>query len=64
MNPFLTEIRNFVGERCAALSADERIRMVQTFDAAQCRAALALPDLQKTVRLALERRLRRVEVTP
>lgn len=61
MNPFLTNIRNLKGERCAALDAGERLRMVHEFDAAQCRAALKIEELQKTVRAAVERRLRKLE---
>lgn len=36
----------------------DRIRAVSDFTAEQCAAALALPDLQKTVRAAIERRQR------
>lgn len=39
----------------------ERIQAVKEFDAAQCRAALELPDLQATVRQAIERRLRHLD---
>jgi hypothetical protein len=35
--------------------------MVKKFDASQCRAALKLPDLQATVRQAIERRLKKVK---
>jgi len=41
--------------------AADRLDTVKRFDAAQCRAALTLPDLQKTVRTAVERRLRKLE---
>jgi hypothetical protein len=40
--------------------AHDRIVKVQSFDARQCRQALRLSDLQKTVRLAVERRLRKL----
>jgi hypothetical protein len=56
-NPFLVDI---CGQVCQTMASDDRIRMVKSFDAAQCHAALALPNLQKTVRLALERRLRQL----
>lgn len=38
-----------------------RLRRVQTFSLAQCRRALSLPGLQKTVRTAVERRIRKLE---
>ncbi|MGB3749411.1 MAG: hypothetical protein WA961_14525 [Rhodanobacter sp.] len=43
------------------LCADDRLRAVRDFDAARCHAALRLPNLQKTVRTAIERRLRKLE---
>ena len=46
------------------VSADDRISAVQRFNSGQCRIALMLPDLQKTVRTALERRLRKLEFAP
>ena len=57
MNPFETgQIYN--GHRLQHCGVDDRIACVKEFDFAQCRAALALPDLQKTVLEAVERRLR------
>ncbi len=38
--------------------AESRLHCVKSFDADQCRAALEVNGLQKTVTLALERRLR------
>lgn len=64
MNPFLTDVRNFGGERMEATGADDRVRMLARFDADQCAAALALPDLQATVRTALERRARKLSRVP
>ena len=57
MNPF--ETGQVYGRiRLQHLDAQDRITCVKEFDFAQCRAALALPDLQKTVLEAVERRLR------
>lgn len=46
------------------ITVDDRLRVLKHFDAAQCRRALALTDLQITVRTALERRLRQLERAP
>lgn len=44
------------------VDAESRLDRVKTFDVGECRAALKLATgLQKTVRLAIERRLRRLE---
>ncbi len=60
MNPFETgQIYN--GHRLQHCDAQDRIACVKEFDADQCRAALALPDLQKAVRTAIERRVRALE---
>ena len=40
------------------LAVDDRLRVVPTLTAEQCAAALRVPDLQVSVRKALERRLR------
>lgn len=40
------------------LAVDDRLRVVPTLTAEQCAAALRLPDLQVSVRKALERRQR------
>lgn len=60
MNPFLTNIVGFDGERIEERGADDRVRMIESFNIPQCEAALRLPDIQKTVRRALERRLRKL----
>lgn len=39
-------------------AVDDRLRVVPKLTAAQCEAALRMPDLQVTVRKAVERRLR------
>lgn len=44
------------------IDAVSRCRVVADFTAEQCHAALKLPDLQKTVRTAIERRLRKLEL--
>ena len=57
MNPFETgQVYN--GHRMQDCGAEDRIGRVKGFDADQCRAALDVPGLQKTVRTAVERRLR------
>lgn len=43
------------------MTVDDRIRAVRDFNAAQCRAALRLNDLQKTVERAVKARLRQIE---
>lgn len=58
-NPF---VANRYGETQAyVVGAEDRISRVCHFDRRQCLAALALPDLQRTVTRALERRLRQLE---
>lgn len=47
--------------QCADGVVEDRLCRVKNFTLAQCRQALALDDLQKTVRLALERRVRKLE---
>jgi hypothetical protein len=42
------------------VDAESRLACVKDFDAAQCRAALKVYGLQKSVRLAIERRLRKL----
>ena len=59
MNPFF--FANLSGQPAYRVSADDRLSVVPGFDLAQCRAALALPDLQRAVRLAVERRKRALE---
>lgn len=44
----------------AWISAEDRMRAVRRMDMAELRAALAWPGTQKTVRLAIERRLRKL----
>lgn len=60
MTPFLTEIRNFDGARMEALNVEERVRMIERFGYEECKAGLALPNLQTTVREALKRRMRKL----
>jgi hypothetical protein len=61
-NPFLTGTHNW-GVAQEYCDADSRIREVQIFSLAQCRAALEVADLQKTVRQAIERRMRKLALT-
>ena len=57
-NPFLCPPG--YGRGVQTVSAVDRVEAVKDFDASQCRAALRLPDLQATVRQAIERRLRAI----
>jgi hypothetical protein len=43
------------------IAAEDRLYRVKTFDLAQCRAALKIPRLQKTVVAAILRRMKRLE---
>lgn len=57
-DPFF--VRRFADVDSSWIDADSRIEAVKNFSAQQCRDALKLSDLQKTVRLAIERRLRQL----
>ncbi len=57
-NPFLT--RQYGDRWVGATDATDRVRMVTSFTAEQCAAALQVPDLQKTVKAAIERRQRKL----
>jgi ParB family chromosome partitioning protein len=70
-NPFLCYFNDGVETHQAEnISAEDRIDAVRKFNAAECEAALVLPDLQKTVKTAIERRIRELgkenvdDVTP
>jgi hypothetical protein len=54
-NPFVSER---YGAGVQAYDAMSRIYMVQSFTREQCRAGLRVSGLQKTVKSAIERRLR------
>jgi hypothetical protein len=56
--PFLVTTRAGI---CEIVDAESRLEAVKSFSKMDCRAALKMPDLQKTVRLAIERRLKRME---
>jgi len=43
------------------VDAESRLDKVKRFSTVECRQALRLPDLQKTVRIGIERRLRRLQ---
>lgn len=58
-HPFYSGTYN--GRDCYCVTADDRVKRVAEFDLDTCRRALQLPDLQATVRSALERRLRKLE---
>lgn len=57
-NPFMV---NICGQICQTVDSTDRIHMVKQFTASECRSAIALPNLQKTVLTAIERRLRKLE---
>lgn len=58
-NPFFAG--EYDGHKTYVMSVDDRITRVRNFDRKQCLAALALPDLQKTVSREVERRLRQID---
>lgn len=58
-NPFYSG--TYYGRDTYHLTADCRLRALQDFTLEQCHAALELPVLQKTVRTALERRIRKLQ---
>lgn len=55
LNPFKNEFHGGY-----AVDVQSRLDCVRQFDLVECRAALKLPDLQKTVRVAVERRIRKL----
>lgn len=58
-NPFLTQC--YGGRMMGAVSVEDRVRALRDFTLEQCRQALELQDLQKSVMTALERRIRKLE---
>ena len=60
-NPFFAS--RYFGHDSFYVDAESRLDKVKSFTAAECRAALKLTDLQKAVRLAIERRLKRLKET-
>jgi hypothetical protein len=60
-NPFYAG--TFYGGPTYHVDATSRIERVARFDTGQCWRALRVPGLQKTVRTAIERRLRKLEVS-
>ena len=57
-NPFATN--QYDGRWTGVVTAEDRARLVQTFSAEQCAAALQVPGLQKSVITAIERRQRQL----
>ncbi|QZP26190.1 hypothetical protein [Pseudomonas mosselii] len=55
-NPFIP-----VGREYGAVDTESRLRALESFDVGECRAALAVPNLQKTVERKLHSRIRRLE---
>lgn len=58
-NPFFAGMNGDIGTYWC--DGDSRLRRVKEFNLDQCRAALALEGLQKTVRQAVERRVRKLK---
>lgn len=58
-HPFYSGTYN--GRDCYCMTADDRVERVARFDLATCHAAQRLEGLQKTVREAIERRIRKLE---
>jgi hypothetical protein len=56
-NPFEVDV---CGTKAESVDVGSRLYAVKSFSKNDCRAALKLPDLQKTVRMAIERRLKRM----
>lgn len=59
-NPFITHWTPDVGW-VGYVDVKNRLDMVKQFDIEECRKALRMRSLQKTVRTAVERRLRKLE---
>lgn len=57
----MTDNNPFKTEHGQKLAAADRIQMVRTFDAEQCRSALGLFSLQTTVEKALRARLKQLQ---
>ncbi|AKA25678.1 hypothetical protein [Pseudomonas chlororaphis] len=55
-NPFIRP-----GQEYGAVDTESRLRALENFDVNQCRAALALHGLQKTVEKKLRSRIRQLE---
>ena len=58
-NPFYSG--TYYGRDTYHMSADCRLRALKGVTLEQCQAALERTDLQKTVRTALERRIRKLQ---
>ena len=58
-HPFWSGTYN--GHDCYCVTVDDRVKRVAEFDLATCHQALQLPNLQSSVRTALERRIRKLE---
>lgn len=56
LNPFACPV---LGPGVQAVDVESRIDMVKKFTLYECEQALQLPDLQATVRRAIERRMKR-----
>ncbi len=58
VNPFYSYSHD--GRDFFAIGTDDRLRALKTFTLQECRAALALTNLQKSVRTALESRAKKL----
>ncbi|WP_460418906.1 hypothetical protein [Pseudomonas sp. microsymbiont 2] len=56
VNPFIRP-----GQSYGAVDTESRLRALESFDVGECRAALAVPNLQKTVEKKLRSRIRQLE---
>ncbi|WP_216356434.1 hypothetical protein, partial [Pseudomonas aeruginosa] len=54
-NPFIRPDKDY-----GAVSTDDRLRALDSFNLEQCRAALSVPGLQKTVEKKLHSRIRQL----
>ena len=59
LGPFLTGVRD--GQPYGAVDVASRLNRVEEFGIDQCYHALGVPNLQKTVKTAIERRIRKIE---
>lgn len=62
-SPFVTRQVPGVGD-VQACDAQSRIDMVAHFNVEQCLRAMTVPYLQKTVKVAIERRVRQLAAAP
>jgi len=59
-NPFVNRIPGLHGEPTYTFDVASRLARVREFNLEQLQQALAVPDLQKTVKTAIARRIRKL----